>query len=306
MNVFRDAPHPARYEQLLRDELIRAIASVHPPGHRTLSDVSLCHAAQFFELFDSVSTLNHDFLSYWSIMHLFHRDQCIEGGHAVEFSDGFGRAQPHSDPDGPLIFIKWRKRRHLRFLHGALHLFQMGTTARKLKRGPREHVPERFAEFLIPGEDLSLWHQLLIELSAGNAPLAIVGPTSPAKLAQIQANRYLSRCFQEFSTLRGNLIIYGASLSLQDQHVLQAIAQNPNLEKLYVGVYCGATPAEACDLIGRVCFSLESYDSQVSPVFFDSGTVPMWRPPSRKVPYALNCGERIDRAVRSIPQLQRA
>lgn len=297
MNVLNESRHLTAYVPKLREEMIRAIADVHPSGYHALRGASLCVAARFLEEFTSFSTTNHDWLSYWSIMHLVYQDDCLEQHTANKFSDGFAHAPSPYDVSGRLVFQGQWRGRPLRFLHGALHLFPVDGLVRKLNRGRRADVPPELKDLIAPDDDMSIWHQLLIELHKGNAPLAIVGPSSPAKLQQIRSSEYLNHCFEDFSSIRGNLFTYGQSLSSQDQHIIRAIAQNPRLSRLYVGVYRGSSAEEACGLIERVSTALDRYESHLSPVFFDSSTVPMWRSHCQEAPHSVSCGEQIERPV---------
>ena len=195
----------------VRDALVDAISKSHPEIPDDIGEAKLHSCRQFVEPFDDVLTPNYALLLYWSSLKT----------EPFGFEDGFGR-----EPDTPGTYCihlpASTSKRYLYFLHGALHLTTVDGEVRKF-------VWNTTGERLID--------QVRASLAAKEYPLVVSEGQSQDKLKRIEASSYLSWCFRRFENLQGSLFTYGWGLSEQDDHLLEAIAKNVSLSRLYVGVY---------------------------------------------------------------------
>lgn len=74
-------------------------------------------------------------------------------------------------------------------------------------------------------------------LSKGEYPLFVAEGDANKKLTQIQRSGYLSYCLGKLERIQQTLVVFGSSLGQSDNHIANVLADNPDLEKLYVGVH---------------------------------------------------------------------
>ena len=244
--------------------LVDSIARNHPEYPGSVPQGLLRSASKFLMGFEDVFTTNYDLLIYWAslIDDLF------------TFEDGFGREADTDDsfcvflPTGSSIS-------HIYFLHGALHLYTKGGEVRK----------RVWNTIGIP-----LIEQIRDALDDQEYPLIVSEGDSESKKRRIEASSYLSYCQRKFEGIQGNLFIYGSSLSHQDAHILDWIATNTGLTRLFIGIYgdpktdeSARIMGEAQNLIGRREKVLDSKKTGrrfskkgLQVTFFASETAKVW------------------------------
>jgi len=209
----------------VRNALVDAIANSHPEVPDDVGETKLRSCRAFLEPFDDVLTTNYDLLLYWSSLR----------AETFDFEDGFGR-EPDT-PDTYCIHLPASTgNRHLYFLHGALHLTTVGGEVRK---------------FVWNTTGVRLIEQVRSALEAKEYPLVVSEGKSSDKLRRIEASSYLSWAFRRFENMQGSLFTYGWGVSEQDDHLLDAIAKNVSLSRLYVGVYGNPEDEDNQKMIAR-------------------------------------------------------
>jgi len=93
----------------------------------------------------------------------------------------------------------------------------------------------------------------------GYEPLTVLESSPEEKVARIKQSPYLKKCFDEFQNISGTLVTHGLSFMSSDQHIIDAINNNSNLEKIYVGCY--AQPTEEIK---------QAFKNNDKVVFFDT------------------------------------
>ena len=148
--------------------------------------------------YDSVFTTNYDLLAYWALM-------CDEPPGSIV--DYFWSSPLVFDPLNTEV---WNKATKLLFLHGGLHLCRM-SNGQALKRTatPGRNLLELFGE--PPAED------------SRAAPLVVSEGKSEDKLAAIRSSEYLSFALAQFDRTDVPLVVFGHSLSHQDQHLVDVL-----------------------------------------------------------------------------------
>ena len=147
----------------------------------------------------------------------------MSGDEDMTFEDGFGRQV--SGGENYLVFHGDKMdedKGSLYFLHGALHLATVGGDVRKLAWS---------------GAGVRIIDQVKAGLDNRQYPLVISEGSSEHKTERIQGSGYLYRAFLEFKGIEGALFVYGHSLDDEDEHIRNAIAQNVELEVVYVGIH---------------------------------------------------------------------
>ena len=76
--------------------------------------------------------------------------------------------------------------------------------------------------------------KLKAKWDSGFEPLTVLESTPEAKMERRSKSPYLIKCYNEFKNLNGILITHGLSFMGSDKHIIEAINNNPNLEKIYV------------------------------------------------------------------------
>jgi hypothetical protein len=154
------------------------------------------------------------------------------------------------------------------YLHGALHLF--------VHRGGEELDTRKH----IARNDLPLLSIVERTFEQGHLPLFVAGGRPEQKLEAIEANPYLAAAHRSFAELEGDLVIYGLSLGASDEHLLEALAGNPKLGTVYLGLYGGPESAGGLALRSTVAgLEWRAEQRRGKPLairLFDSASARVW------------------------------
>lgn len=107
------------------------------------------------------------------------------------------------------------------YLHGAFHLIENNEETLKVKSEEFNKMVDKIKQ----------------KWDSGFEPLTVLESTPEAKVERISKSPYLTKCYNEFKTLSGTLLTHGLSFMNSDKHIIDAINNNTNLEKIYVGCY---------------------------------------------------------------------
>lgn len=106
-------------------------------------------------------------------------------------------------------------------LHGAYHIIQFGENIKKMSSTNIDGMLENIEKYL----------------NDGNMPVSVLDGTWKNKISKINDNPYLSFCYEKFKQQTGILITLGVSFADNDQHIVDAIVNNENLETIYIGLW---------------------------------------------------------------------
>jgi hypothetical protein len=244
--------------EVIKRTLVDAIAHSHLDHSGDVSDERKAAAAQFVEPYQIVFTTNYDLLLYWVTM--FASDPPL-------FEDGF-RADT-DDPDAPYLVFSQRlgAKRGVLYLHGALHMY-LGEG--ELRKHSWIRTGVRLTELIREG------------LENGQYPLFVAEGTPEKKHEQIHGNGYLWYCLDKLRSIQSPLVIFGHSLSPSDGHILEAIATNPKLPALYIGLHgdpespsSQATRAAAQRLVDRRA-QVRGRPTPLEVFFYASDSARVW------------------------------
>ena len=210
----------------VKESLVQSIADNHPAFPGELAEGFLESALAFLRQFDNVYTTNYDLLPYWASLH----------DNSFPFSDGFGR-EFDTDHRYCVFLPTGSNDPQIYFLHGALHLYTSEGEVRKM-------VWNTTGEPLID--------QVKESLDSERYPLIVSEGTSVQKLERIESSSYLSHCARRFQNIQGNLFVYGSSLSEQDYHILEWIAKNTTLPRIFVGIHGDPDSGSGAALVDSV------------------------------------------------------
>lgn len=203
----------------LKEVLVSAIADSHPAVPYDIDDEQYYACRHFLAPFDRIYTLNYDLLLYWALMH--DDNPFDENPPNPQTDDGFRAVDGDNDTDYVTWTIGNTNSQRLFYLHGALHLFDSETELKK-------YTWSRTGTTLI--------EQISEALSNNLYPLFVAEGESEKKYAKIRHSDYLSRSLRSFSSIAGTLFIYGHSLAVSDEHILNSIAKG-KITNLYVSIY---------------------------------------------------------------------
>ncbi len=129
----------------------------------------------------------------------------------LEFSDGFGK-----NGNQELFEYKPEINKNLFLLHGAFHLYKDKESIYKISKNSEKALYDKIDEVL-DNESKDL----------------ICVFTNDSKIDEINDCQYLKDSLDELSKLKGNLIIIGSSLDVNDKHIFEAI-NNSNVERIFI------------------------------------------------------------------------
>jgi hypothetical protein len=142
------------------------------------------------------------------------------------------------------------------FLHGALHLVVGGTGVTwKLRRSMMQTLLDQFGQ-PIAGDPQA-------------RPLLVTEGSARDKLQAIEGNDYLSHALDQLRELDIPTVVFGSSLSPQDEHLVEALNEHPN-RPVAVSLRPGPprqVAAQQADIYGRL--------QAETLLFFDSTTHPL-------------------------------
>lgn len=220
----------------LREGLIESVHDNHPLASEiNISDLSSVSIE--LDRFENVFTLNYDLLLYRIIMLCKDRSR---SGSLRKYNDYFWERLNTN-------FNEFRdyniyNDRHIYYLHGALFLFP----------GERFDYYNDLKLVTSEGEFSELLDEVTSQIRAGRLPLFVSEGESNDKRRFISTSPYLSFAYRKLEESQNPLVIYGWSVSQQDQHVSNAIGQRKqsgiSKRDLAVSLYIGSKSYEELEV----------------------------------------------------------
>lgn len=245
----------------LRETLVSAVAFSHPdrPHHLAVEEYQNCR--NFLRGFKSINTLNYDLLLYWALM------QDNLGDQPIYCDDGFRKPAEAPDAD----YVSWdpdnSKNQNVRYLHGALHLYDTGVEMKK---------------FTWVNSQVPLIEQVRTALKQEFYPVFVSEGTSAEKVERIRHNDYLSKMYRGFTEIRGDLIVFGHSLDKSDDHIfMDRIGRHGKTKRLYISLLGAPDTLENQAKISRAeeISSHRNHGPSLEVKFFDAATAYVWKAP---------------------------
>lgn len=242
----------------LRDILVSAVADCHPDLPFEILPDSYRNCREFLRPYKSINTLNYDLLLYWALM----QDEL--GDDPIPCDDGFRK--PAEDPDAD--YVTWdpdnSNTQSVRYLHGALHLYDTGIEMKK---------------FTWANTGIPLVEQIRAALKQNYYPVFVSEGTSAEKVERIRHNDYLSKMYRGFTQIQGSLVVFGHSLDQCDEHIfLDRIGRHGKTGKLFVSIY--GDPADSANNAiirnAQRIVGMRSARRPLSVYFFDAKSVNTW------------------------------
>ena len=239
-----------------RNVMFWQVARKHPEDFRMIRSSEAASCIKFLRDYlcndGRIFTLNYDLLLYWAFVRNY-----FDGGENIgqfELYDGF------SSKEGNRLY--WNPddsgKQNIYYCHGALNLNE--DNANRCYRS-------KYDMLSIDSVKSSFFDR-------GKIPLIVSAKSSEEKENQINKNTYLQNCLDEIKKLSGNLVILGLSLTQNDAHIIKALreAQQKNKLRIYYGFYTEDSLYETIKEISSVEPELEIYG------YYDSSTAEIWRP----------------------------
>jgi hypothetical protein len=235
-----------RYESIQR-ALFQAVHAVHVPW-ADVAETTTPHLYGALREYEYVYSTNYDLLLYWASME--------EGG--TGFLDYFWGGSKTFDIFDTEIWATRERWTRILFIHGGIHL-------RRIRSGGTRKLISA---------DGSILDQFTVRWNEDESPLLVSEGESSDKLASILSSDYLTFAHQMFSAHEGGLVIFGHSLSEQDDHLvipMRSWRANP--------VAVSLRPSDDED---EIIQKKDRIRGRLSPmrdvVFFDSSTHPLGDP----------------------------
>lgn len=276
-----------RHSEALKEQLVQAIAGQHPERPGDVEDRQYIACRNFIRHFlgsnriiqpdgrrrdlrGNIYTLNYDLLLYWTLLHDDPAEVFEDPNEADQIDHDDGFRAPDDAPDAP--YVTWEAEgaadgQRIHYLHGALHLFDVGPDIQKLCWERAGGVP--------------LVEQIRDALAQNRFPLFVSEGDSAAKLSRIRHSGYLQRSLKSFAqvcrTEGSSIFIFGHSLAENDDHVLRFIERG-KVGRLYVSLFGDPETADNRQVQLRASAIAnarnERYPLRVS--FFDAASAQIW------------------------------
>jgi hypothetical protein len=246
--------------QKLKETLLKSVQELHPEHVYKLPDEKSAACAAFLSTFlDSggqIYTTNYDLLLYWVLMRQGVNNPIDGFGREVTNFDEVkeGAEAEHSD----LFWGPNRDDQNVHYLHGALHLFDAGSSV----------VKEQYSV------EAYLLQNISARLEKGEYPIFVTAGTSDEKLEHIRHNQYLSHCYDKLSTASGSLVTFGFNFGEYDEHLIDAINRakankdmGSKLWSIYIGVYSAADEAHIRSIEKKFRLKVTLFDAKTANVW---------------------------------------
>lgn len=248
----------------LRELLISTISQTHPPNPSDITEEEYRSCREFLTHFlgpdtqGKVFSVNYDLLLYWTILHKLKEAPALK----CRMTDGFGLT------DRKLFWTGTQSstRACIFYPHGALHLFDTGTSVTKLS-------PRRDGGAIVD--------QCREYLANGDYPLFVAEGTSLQKLTKIAHNPFLFHAAEELGIsgqeVDSCFFIYGHSLDQNDDHLLKAISKG-KCAAIYISLY-GDENSEGNRAIRERALGWSGIRDNATPLdvnFFDAASAQVW------------------------------
>lgn len=231
----------------VRDALFNAVTGAHVrwndfpvQAHRQIADT--------LDDYRAVFTTNYDLCIYWS--HVYH----LQRVYLIDYFWGPGRRfDPHD------VSVRSSSATPIYYLHGAVHLWQDDDGDNgKWTNADGGNLLALSANYTS---------------TAARRPLFVSEGTSKAKTRTIQRSPYLSFCLDALTDDEGDTVIFGHSLSAQDQHIIDAINRGPK-RKIAMSIFPSGNSQRIIEEKARIQQAIQRHDVH----FFDSTTHPLGDP----------------------------
>lgn len=233
----------ARYDSIQRG-LFEAVHAVHVEWDY-VSKRTIPELFEILRRYKYVYSTNYDLLLYWASMH--------EGG--PPFLDYFWGENKSFEVTDTEIWATRERWTRILFIHGGIHL-------RRLRGGGTRKVV---------AEHGSILEQFSTAYSDEESPLLVSEGDSEDKLSSIRSSDYLTFAHQMLATHEGGLVIFGHSLSNEDDHL---VAPMRTWRGSPIAISMRPTDDEDALIQAK-----DRYRSRLSPmkdvVFFDASTHPL-------------------------------
>lgn len=193
----------------LKNGLIKSIGNNHPKKDQ-INWPQLHSLSIQLTPFKDIYTLNYDLFLYHIIMQM--KDESAKQRVNIPYSDYFWGEEPTNQYVCYMGFDD-NHEKHIFYLHGALFIFKISPETYKLKRS---------------GKTQELVSMIGEEIHKGRMPLFVSEGTSQEKEKTIEQSVYLGDCLKSLEVSGSKLVIFGSSLSYQDQHIINAINYKEN------------------------------------------------------------------------------
>lgn len=225
---------------VVRDALIEAI-SRHHVEHVEIDPARLDQIRSSLRTHRTVWMTSYDLVAYWSAM--TDMDGFFDAFWIGEHNAFLPNRAEHHDP----------ARTRLWWPHGAIHLHQNpGGIAVKRTRQPGVSLLPFLREVVATG---------------GDRPLIVTEGTAAEKRSAIAASDYLTFALKQLEVSTGPIVVFGQSLGEMDQHLVDAVGQDPKRRIAY-GIF-----ASSRNRADQERARIQEWFPQAE--FFDSATHPL-------------------------------
>ena len=231
----------------LKQGLLDAVKEMHPEHVFKVPEEKSKACAQFLQVFlensGHIYSTNYDLLLYWVLM----RNKLNNN------VDGFGR---EIESNSDLTWGRNSDEQNIFYLHGALHLFDTGSTV----------VKEEY-------DGNYLLQNINKRMEKDEYPIFVTAGNGEQKLNHIRHNQYLTYCYDKLCQVEGSLVTFGFSFGQNDEHIISAInkAAKKNLSKRLLSIYIGVYSLEDEKHIEHI---KESFECKVH--VFNAETTKVW------------------------------
>jgi len=230
----------------IKEKLFDAIENTHVQYHMIPPELFEDLQKEIWS-FDHVFVTNYDRLVYWILMHNFNPPHPRSKDFMWNMPPTFNIYDVEPNPDQAALIY---------YPHGALHLWRDEMTG-------EEGKISRKVEYLLP--DFRNEH-----FGETRRPLFVSEGSSASKTKAILNSRYLTFCLESLEKNAGNTVVFGHSMSDQDDHIVQAL-QAGESRRIAISVFLDHDRSKPQQKIHEIQGKLSSHDL----FFFDSTTHPL-------------------------------
>lgn len=235
--------------------LSEAVEKVHIPWKLLENKDVLPNIRKELLNYEFVYTTNYDLLTYWAVN--------LDKNNMHEFKDYFFNSSNIFDITNTNVSTEPTK---VLYLHGGLHLYaKLSGGTIKRKNQDRKNILELFDSQLNENQE--------------TVPLIVAEGKGEDKLDSIKSSDYLSFAYGQLAKHQGSLVIFGHGLGESDKHILNAIYNPENynrIDRIAVSIRGKNSPEDIRCRKAELQKKLPKWKEEL--IFFDAQTHPLGSP----------------------------
>lgn len=247
----------------LKNSLIDAVQKLHPEHVFKVPEEKSQSCLRFLQEYISkegfIFSTNYDLLPYWVLMRNNAKNAIDGFGRILETDLDEGFIPPEEWEYSELRWGKYKDEQNIYYVHGALPIFDTGTTIEKVQYDTQHYLLQNISE----------------RIDRKEYPIFVTAGDGKEKLTHIMHNKYLSFCYDQLCNIDGSLVTFGFNFGDYDTHIIDAVnqaakngrASKQKLRSIYIGVFSDNDLKHIQSIKGKFKCKVNLYNARTANIW---------------------------------------